>query len=222
MINSLNVLPKKKKKTSTAHLQAEARRRSRINERLDALRTIVPHTERANTAVFLEDVVRYVQRVQHRVLELELKLGLPPTVSPPTVPITFGDSSTPEGTLATNNSQQGIDRLALQAVLQQAAATVAAMPPSGPVGAAPPRTVAAPTLNSPLLPSVSEEMAMAAQLAPENEVAAERATMDESQLPAAVTAAADDDRGKRHQSPEENEEDAPGIQIKRRRGAEKT
>lgn len=46
------------------HAQAEARRRSRINERLEALRQLVPHTERANTANFLEELVAYVQRMQ--------------------------------------------------------------------------------------------------------------------------------------------------------------
>jgi hypothetical protein len=46
--------------------QAEARRRLRINERLEALRQLVPHTERANTANFLEEVVQYVQRLQVR------------------------------------------------------------------------------------------------------------------------------------------------------------
>jgi Helix-loop-helix DNA-binding domain len=179
-------------------LQAEARRRSRINERLDALRKLVPHTERANTAAFLEDVVRYIQRVQHRVLELELKLGLPPTVTLPAQPITFGDSATPEGTLVTTTSQGGIDRVALHAVLQQAAATVAAMPaaagPSSGGGGGPGGAAAAvvQASNAPVLPSVSEELAMAAQLAPplKNDSVAEKATMAESQPPAAHAAAA--------------------------------
>jgi len=69
--------------------QAEARRRSRINERLEALRQLVPHTERANTANFLEEVVGYVQRLQARVVELERQLGLPPSVQASGKPISF-------------------------------------------------------------------------------------------------------------------------------------
>ena len=44
-------------------LQAEARRRSRINERLEALRRLVPHTRRANTANFLEECAAYVHNM---------------------------------------------------------------------------------------------------------------------------------------------------------------
>ena len=39
--------------------------------RLDNLRKIVPHSERANTAAFLEEVYNYVEAMQKRVLELE-------------------------------------------------------------------------------------------------------------------------------------------------------
>eukprot|EP00887_Chlorella_sp_A99_P004309 scaffold15.g4309.t1 len=68
---------------ATRHQQAEARRRSRINERLEALRSIVPHSERANTATFLEEVVTHVQHLQRRVAELEAKLGLRPSLALP-------------------------------------------------------------------------------------------------------------------------------------------
>jgi hypothetical protein len=70
--------------------KAEARRRSRINERLDALRRLVPHNERSNTAKFLEEAVDYVQELQKRVHDLETKLGLQPTVTPLVTPISFG------------------------------------------------------------------------------------------------------------------------------------
>ena len=39
--------------------------------RLDNLRKIVPHSERANTAAFLEEVYNYVEAMQKRVLDLE-------------------------------------------------------------------------------------------------------------------------------------------------------
>lgn len=48
--------------------------------RLEALRKVVPHSERANTATFLEDVLKYVQRLERRVAELEREAGLEPTV----------------------------------------------------------------------------------------------------------------------------------------------
>eukprot|EP00232_Nephroselmis_pyriformis_P013837 CAMPEP_0182874832 /NCGR_PEP_ID=MMETSP0034_2-20130328/13184_1 /TAXON_ID=156128 /ORGANISM="Nephroselmis pyriformis, Strain CCMP717" /LENGTH=184 /DNA_ID=CAMNT_0025007559 /DNA_START=13 /DNA_END=564 /DNA_ORIENTATION=+ len=57
----------KEKKSSGAasrHVAAEQRRRTRINERLDKLRAIVPHRQRANTAAFLEEVIAYVECLQ--------------------------------------------------------------------------------------------------------------------------------------------------------------
>eukprot|EP00192_Tetraselmis_astigmatica_P020515 CAMPEP_0117665248 /NCGR_PEP_ID=MMETSP0804-20121206/9704_1 /TAXON_ID=1074897 /ORGANISM="Tetraselmis astigmatica, Strain CCMP880" /LENGTH=207 /DNA_ID=CAMNT_0005472639 /DNA_START=253 /DNA_END=876 /DNA_ORIENTATION=+ len=58
---------------ASRHQAAEQRRRTRINERLDRLRTIVPHADRANTAAFLEEVINYIQSLQKRVLELDPK-----------------------------------------------------------------------------------------------------------------------------------------------------
>lgn len=49
---------------ASRHQAAEQRRRTRINERLDKLRELVPHAERANTAAFLETVIDYVQELQ--------------------------------------------------------------------------------------------------------------------------------------------------------------
>lgn len=49
----------------------------------------MPHTERANTANFLEELVDYVQRLQRRVVELEQQLGLAPSVQLPARAITF-------------------------------------------------------------------------------------------------------------------------------------
>lgn len=74
---------------ASRHQQAEARRRSRINERLDALRRIVPHSERANTAIFLEEVVHYVQRLQRQVAALEAAAGRQPSVAALDPPISF-------------------------------------------------------------------------------------------------------------------------------------
>jgi len=56
---------------ATRHQAAEQRRRTRINERLDRLRKIVPHAERANTAAFLEEVINYIVSLQQKVDEME-------------------------------------------------------------------------------------------------------------------------------------------------------
>ena len=45
----------------------------RLQRRLDRLRSIVPHADRANTAAFLEEVINYIQSLQQRVLELDPK-----------------------------------------------------------------------------------------------------------------------------------------------------
>lgn len=55
---------------ASRHQAAEQRRRTRINERLERLRKIVPHAERANTATFLEEVIKYIEQLQAQVTEL--------------------------------------------------------------------------------------------------------------------------------------------------------
>ncbi|GAX78548.1 hypothetical protein CEUSTIGMA_g5988.t1 [Chlamydomonas eustigma] len=56
---------------ASRHQAAEQRRRTRINERLDMLRKMVPHTERSNTAVFLEELINYINLLKMRMSELE-------------------------------------------------------------------------------------------------------------------------------------------------------
>mmetsp|Transcript_6000 Transcript_6000/g.18513 ORF Transcript_6000/g.18513 Transcript_6000/m.18513 type:complete len:389 (-) Transcript_6000:947-2113(-) len=66
-------------KTSSAyasrHQAAEQRRRCRINERLDQLRQIVPHADRANTASFLESILEYIDDLKSRCAFLEQQLA---------------------------------------------------------------------------------------------------------------------------------------------------
>lgn len=57
------------------HQAAEQRRRARINDRLDHLRTIVPHPERSNTAGFLDLTINYVIDLQDRVKDLEARVA---------------------------------------------------------------------------------------------------------------------------------------------------
>eukprot|EP00270_Netrium_digitus_P008209 TRINITY_DN2435_c0_g1_i7.p1 TRINITY_DN2435_c0_g1~~TRINITY_DN2435_c0_g1_i7.p1 ORF type:complete len:449 (+),score=59.46 TRINITY_DN2435_c0_g1_i7:89-1435(+) len=59
---------------ASRHMAAEQRRRARINERLESLRTLVPHSERSNTAAFLSEVFDYISFL-HRQLE-RLGVGL--------------------------------------------------------------------------------------------------------------------------------------------------
>ncbi|GLC43663.1 hypothetical protein PLESTB_000406000 [Pleodorina starrii] len=59
---------------ASRHQAAEQRRRTRINERLELLRKLVPHAERANTACFLEEVIKYIEALKRRTLELESAL----------------------------------------------------------------------------------------------------------------------------------------------------
>jgi hypothetical protein len=110
---------------ASRHQQAEARRRSRINERLDALRRIVPHTERANTAAFLEDVIAHVGALQRRILELELRLGLPPSLAPALPPALGGGGSGSGGAGATAAATAADGSAAMYAaILQQAASAL--------------------------------------------------------------------------------------------------
>lgn len=59
---------------ASRHQAAEQRRRTRINERLELLRKIVPHAERANTACFLEEVIKYIDSLKKRIADLEVQL----------------------------------------------------------------------------------------------------------------------------------------------------
>lgn len=73
---------------ASRHQAAEQRRRTRINERLELLRQLVPHAERANTACFLEEVIKYVDSLKRRNAELEAAIGSKPAPTElPTQPI---------------------------------------------------------------------------------------------------------------------------------------
>ena len=53
--------------------------------RLDRLRQVVPHAERANTASFLEEVITYIQGLQKRIAELEQAAGGGQVIAQPTI-----------------------------------------------------------------------------------------------------------------------------------------
>jgi len=58
------------------------------------LRQVVPHAERANTAAFLEEVINYIQKLQHRIQELES--GLPASDKTLQLPVASVDAGTAE------------------------------------------------------------------------------------------------------------------------------
>jgi hypothetical protein len=192
----------------------------------------VPHTERANTATFLEDVVRYVQRLQTRVVELELKMGLAPTVALPTASISFEDGPrvsggaggvgiNETGATTANNASGPVydaDRLALQALLQSVAAAVGQVPPGAPVSAQPSAMVTETGGTAPAcaLPSTSEELAMAVQLAPPAAEGRTAAMMAESQHPAGKTT---NRRKKREEGDSPPAQNPPQPESKRRKGS---
>lgn len=60
---------------NTKHRHAEAKRRERINERLQSLRELVPHDTRSNTATFLEGVISYIHGLQQTNQQLEAELA---------------------------------------------------------------------------------------------------------------------------------------------------
>lgn len=102
------------------------------------LRQLVPHSERSNTAVFLEEVFRYLKSLQGRVRDLETRLNVPPTLVPSPGSAPGAASAQP----VAPPSHHGVPNAALS--LAQAA-----------------RASAAHSLS---LPSDAEEIAMAAAL----------------------------------------------------------
>eukprot|EP00243_Klebsormidium_subtile_P004769 TRINITY_DN18920_c0_g1_i1.p1 TRINITY_DN18920_c0_g1~~TRINITY_DN18920_c0_g1_i1.p1 ORF type:complete len:384 (+),score=85.98 TRINITY_DN18920_c0_g1_i1:235-1386(+) len=96
---------------ASRHMAAEQRRRARINERLEALRSLVPHSARANTAAFLEEVYDYISAL-HKQLE---RLGggpfATPGPSPPTAMLDppaskMANSGGAAGTQLTGNKRE--------------------------------------------------------------------------------------------------------------------
>ena len=194
---------------------------------MDALRKIVPHTERANTALFLEDVVKYVQRLQTRVAELENKLGLPPTVRPLVTPILFNDTTGIGGgdgvtevtvDVATASPRQTGPEVRMMETTRSRSGEIKEAPaPSAlpTLGTANGPVPANPALlpDHAVLPSISEELAMAAQLAPSKEYLAE-ATMAESQ-PAAEDLVREAQAGRRKRTVAAKGEllDSSGVEL---------
>ncbi|GFR50495.1 hypothetical protein Agub_g12760 [Astrephomene gubernaculifera] len=87
---------------ASRHQAAEQRRRTRINERLELLRKLVPHAERANTACFLEEVIKYIELLKRRQYELEKALETA-TGKP------ISSSLTLQGIQSANNADQAQD-----------------------------------------------------------------------------------------------------------------
>jgi hypothetical protein len=201
---------------------------------LDALRKIVPHTERANTALFLEDVVKYVQRLQTRVAELENKLGLPPTVRPVATPILFNDTTGIGGDgvtdvtvdVATASPRQTGPEKRMMETTRSRSGEIKQVPPSSALPTLGTATGPVPTQVMPAnpapLPSGEQQnratdnaIAMAAQLAPSKDYLAE-ATMAESQPAAESPREADQNtagRRKRTAAAKGDPLDSSGVEL---------
>ncbi|KAL8250700.1 hypothetical protein R6Q59_034393 [Mikania micrantha] len=77
--------PRSSKRTRAAefHNMAEKRRRSRINEKLKALQTLVPNSNKTDKASMLDEAIEYLKQLQLKVQTLTMRngFGLPPVYS---------------------------------------------------------------------------------------------------------------------------------------------
>ncbi|KAI7740495.1 hypothetical protein M8C21_030453 [Ambrosia artemisiifolia] len=74
--------PRSSKRTRAAeiHNMSEKRRRSRINEKLKALQTLVPNSNKTDKASMLDEAIEYLKQLQLKVQTLTIRngFGLPP------------------------------------------------------------------------------------------------------------------------------------------------
>ena len=81
--------------------------------RLDLLRKMVPHTERSNTACFLEEVLKYIDALKSRVVELESTLQAIQSGKNGPSPLMSGTSAAP-AVRSGRPDQPMNDRMAMQ------------------------------------------------------------------------------------------------------------
>eukprot|EP00798_Chlamydomonas_sp_ICE-L_P016186 gene16186-22347_t len=104
---------------ASRHQAAEQRRRTRINERLDLLRKIVPHAERANTACFLEEVIKHIDSLKRRVSDLETQLRSKPGMGSMGMPTNNSRGPTPTDNVELGGAWGNSQQQALQQLQQQ-------------------------------------------------------------------------------------------------------
>ncbi|KAJ1281508.1 hypothetical protein BS78_04G311400 [Paspalum vaginatum] len=90
----------KRSRAAEVHNLSEKRRRSRINEKMKALQTLIPNSSKTDKASMLDDAIEYLKQLQLQVQMLSVRNGLylPPTnlsVAPEALP--------PSGMCATLN-----------------------------------------------------------------------------------------------------------------------
>ncbi|KAI3785467.1 hypothetical protein L1987_44585 [Smallanthus sonchifolius] len=77
--------PRSSKRTRAAeiHNMSEKRRRSRINEKLKALQTLVPNSNKTDKASMLDEAIEYLKQLQLKVQTLTMRngFGFPPVYS---------------------------------------------------------------------------------------------------------------------------------------------
>ncbi|KAK1433472.1 hypothetical protein QVD17_10382 [Tagetes erecta] len=73
----------KRTRAAEIHNMSEKRRRSRINEKLKALQTLVPNSNKTDKASMLDEAIEYLKQLQLKVQTLTMRngYGLPPVYS---------------------------------------------------------------------------------------------------------------------------------------------
>lgn len=81
--NSNPARSSKRTRAAEIHNLSEKRRRSRINEKLKALQTLVPNSNKTDKASMLDEAIEYLKQLQLKVQTLTMRngFGLPPVYS---------------------------------------------------------------------------------------------------------------------------------------------
>ncbi|XP_071709807.1 transcription factor SPATULA [Rutidosis leptorrhynchoides] len=68
--------PSKRTRAAEVHNMSEKRRRSRINEKLKALKKLIPNSNKTDKASMLDDVIEYLKQLQVQVQILSMRNGM--------------------------------------------------------------------------------------------------------------------------------------------------
>ncbi|EPS62617.1 hypothetical protein M569_12173, partial [Genlisea aurea] len=66
----------KRSRAAEVHNLSEKRRRSRINEKLKALQTLIPNSNKTDKASMLDEAIEYLKQLQLQVQMLTVRNGL--------------------------------------------------------------------------------------------------------------------------------------------------